>query len=149
MPIRQITPEEAYRLMQAGCPYIDVRTEGEFAAGHPENAVNIPVVYPDPGAGGMKANDDFLDVIAAHFPKDRPLIVGCQMGGRSQRAAEMLAQAGYAEISNVQGGFGGVRDATGRIVAKGWAQCGLPVSTACDEGNSYAALKARAASRSG
>jgi rhodanese-related sulfurtransferase len=144
MPIKQITPEEAHRLMQAGCPYIDVRTEGEFAAGHPESAVNIPVVYPDPAAGGMRLNDDFVQVVAAHFPKDRALIVGCQMGGRSQRAAEMLVQAGYAEVSNLQGGFGGARDAMGRVVAAGWAQSGLPVSTACHDNNSYAALKARA-----
>jgi len=144
MSIKQITPDEAHRLMQSGCPYVDVRTEREFAAGHPANAVNIPVVFPDPSTGGMRMNDDFVRVVGAHFPKDGPLILGCQVGGRSQRAAELLAQAGYADVSNMQGGFGGARDPMGRVVAAGWAQSGLPVSTECNESNSYEALKARA-----
>ena len=146
MAIKQIAPEEAHQLMASGCPYIDVRTEGEFSAGHPAAAVNIPVALPDPASGRMQINSDFVAVVEAHFPKGRSLILGCQSGMRSQRAAEMLAQAGYDDVSNMQAGFGGVHDHTGRTVMPGWAAAGLPVSAECTAANSYAALKARAAS---
>lgn len=141
MAITQITPEEAHRRMQDGEPYIDVRTEQEFANGHPAGAVNIPVVFPDPATRQMKVNGDFLRVVAAHFPKDTAVIVGCQAGGRSQRAAEMLQGAGYTAVSNMQGGFGGARDATGRTVVAGWAASGLPVSNECNDKNSYIGLQ--------
>jgi rhodanese-related sulfurtransferase len=61
------------------------------------------------------------------YSKDRKIICGCQMGGRSQYAAEALVQAGYSDVSNMAGGFGGARDPFGRIVAPGWLQCDLPV----------------------
>ena len=63
----------------------------------------------------------------AAYPKDKTIIVGCQMGGRSQFAAEILDQAGFNDVSNMQGGFGGAKDAMGRLVAPGWLQSNLPV----------------------
>jgi rhodanese-related sulfurtransferase len=144
MPIQQTTPEEAQRLLDQGHRYIDVRTEPEFANGHPAGALNIPVAAPDPATGQMAVNPDFLAVVQAHFPKDARLIVGCQSGMRSQRAAEMLAQAGYANVINMQGGFGGQRDQTGRTVVPGWSESGLPVSTDCPAESSYAGLRGKA-----
>jgi rhodanese-related sulfurtransferase len=123
--------------MQSGSAYIDVRTEGEFSAGHPESAVNIPVAFPNRATGQMMLNDEFVAVVSSHFTKDQALILGCQSGMRSQHAAEMLAQAGYADVSNMRGGFGGSHD------TDGWAGSGLPSSTACDDTNSYPALKAK------
>uniref|UniRef100_A0A453TAN7 Rhodanese domain-containing protein n=2 Tax=Aegilops tauschii subsp. strangulata TaxID=200361 RepID=A0A453TAN7_AEGTS len=35
----------AYELQLAGHRYLDVRTEGEFAGGHPAGAVNVPYMY--------------------------------------------------------------------------------------------------------
>ena len=61
------------------------------------------------------------------FPKDKKIICGCQMGGRSQHAAEILVQAGYSDVSNMVGGFGGAMDPMGRLVAPGWLQSDLPV----------------------
>src|ERR1043166_6804806 len=116
MAIQQTTPPQAHELLGQGYRYIDVRTEPEFANGHPSEAVNIPVVVPDPATRQMTVNPDFLRVVEAHFPKDAKLIVGCQAGGRSQRAAEMMAQAGYAHVANMQGGFGGAHDDSGRTV---------------------------------
>src|SRR5512139_2346555 len=137
MPIRQITPAEAHRLLEAGYRYIDVRTEPEFAAGHPATAVNIPVAFPDPATRQMTVNPDFLRVVEAHFPKDAKIVVGCQSGARSQRAAEVLVQAGYSEVLNMQGGFGGARDQTGRSIATGWSECGLPVCRNCGAEHTY------------
>ena len=144
MSVKQVAPAEAKQLIDQGGTYLDVRTEREFAAGHPVQAINIPVAVSDPAGGGMAPNADFLSVAQAIVPKDARLVVGCQSGGRSQRAAEMLAQAGYTDVSNMQGGFGGQRDQTGRTVQKGWAESGLPVCRDCGENNSYAGLKKRA-----
>ena len=142
MAIQQTTPEEAQQLIGQGYRYIDVRTEEEFADGHPATAVNIPIAAPDPGTGQMMMNADFVAVAQAHFPKDARLIVGCAAGGRSQRAAEVLAAAGYTNVLNMQGGFSGLRDQMGRIVVPGWSACGLPVCRDCGAENSYIGLRA-------
>jgi rhodanese-related sulfurtransferase len=144
MPIRQTTPPEAHKLLGEGYRYIDVRTEPEFANGHPASAVNIPVVLQDPATRQMVPNPDFLTVFQAHFPKDAKVIVGCQVGGRSQRAAELLAAAGYSNIVNMQGGFGGFRDQTGKTVVSGWKESNLPICNDCGPENSHAALRAAA-----
>jgi rhodanese-related sulfurtransferase len=141
MTIRQTVPQEAYQLLRSGHRYIDVRTQSEFAAGHPAGAVNIPVVFPDPATRQMTVNPDFVTVVAAHFSKDARIVVGCQAGARSQRAAEMLVAAGFPSVLNMQGGFGGSRDASGHTIVAGWSECGLPVSSECTDANTYSALR--------
>lgn len=141
MAIRQVTPDEANKLLAEGYRYIDVRTEAEFANGHPGTAINVPVVLPDSATRQMVMNPDFVRVVEAHFAKDAAIIVGCQAGGRSQRAAEVLTQAGYSRVANMQGGFGGARDQSGRTVVAGWQEQGLPVCKDCGAQNSYAGLR--------
>lgn len=119
-----------------------MRTEREFAGGHPQGAVNIPVASPDP-ARGMVVNGDFIKVVEAHFPREKKIVVGCQAGSRSTAAAGMLEKAGYQDVSNLLGGFGGMRDQMGNISAPGWAAAGLPVSDDNGEGVSYSSLKAK------
>ena len=144
MAIKQITPKEAYELLEKepDCVYIDVRTVPEFAAGHPKGAVNIPVAIRDP-ARGMALNEDFVRVVEGHFPKEKKIIVGCQAGPRSERAARLLEQAGYQDLSNMEGGYGGMRDPQGRTVAPGWSTVGLPISQENGEGISYESLAAK------
>ncbi len=144
MAIKEITPQEAHDLLQKEphCVYIDVRTVREFSAGHPQGAVNIPVAFPDP-AQGMAMNQDFVGVVEAHFPKDKKIIVGCQAGPRSDAAARFLQEAGYQDISSMQGGFGGMRDPFGRVIAPGWSSLDLPVSQENGEGVSYESLAAK------
>ena len=82
----------------------------------------------------------------ARFPSGAKLLVGCQMGGRSARAAQLLAGAGYETAVNVDGGFGGRRDpATGQVMAEGWAPAGLPVETGPGGDHGYEALRRKAA----
>ena len=142
MAIKEITPQQAHDTLSADptVVYIDVRSEREFANGHPAGAVNIPVAFPDP-ARGMMANADFVKVVQANFAHDKKIIVGCQAGPRSTRAAGMLLEAGYQDISNLLGGFGGMRDQMGTVIAPGWSASGLPVSQENGEGVSYASLK--------
>jgi rhodanese-related sulfurtransferase len=144
MAIKEVTPQQAHEVLQkeTGAVYIDVRTEREFAAGHPESAVNIPVAFPDPGRG-MVMNADFVKVVESHFPKDRKIVVGCQAGPRSNAAAGLLQQAGYQDVSNMVGGFGGMRDPLGKVIAPGWASLGLPVSQDNGEGVSYQSLSGK------
>lgn len=145
MAVKEVTPQQAYEVLQneAGTIYIDVRTEREFAAGHPRGAVNIPVAFSDP-ARGMVMNADFVKVVEAHFPKDNKIIVGCQAGPRSNAAAGLLQQAGYQEVSNMVGGFGGMRDSMGKVLAAGWSSLGLPVSQDNGDGVSYESLAGKA-----
>src|SRR2546426_12737630 len=142
MAIKEITPQQAHDVLEkdADIVYIDVRTEREFVAGHPEGAVNIPVAFPDP-ARGMVMNAEFVNVVESHFPKEKKIIVGCQAGPRANAAAGLLQQAGYQDISNMLGGFGGTRDPMGKVIAPGWSTVGLPVSQENGEGVSYESLK--------
>ncbi|HEY2387969.1 MAG TPA: rhodanese-like domain-containing protein [Candidatus Binatia bacterium] len=127
--IPQTTPTEAYDVLRqnADAVYLDVRTAPEFEAGHPAGARHVAVIFF--GAGGQpRPNPDFVREVEAMLPHDAKILVGCQAGGRSQRACELLRDAGYADVTNVQGGFGGARDQTGRLVTPGWRDAGLPVA---------------------
>jgi len=141
MAITQVEPPQAYEILQnnSDALYLDVRTEDEFANGHPEGAVNIPVVFIK-GPGQFEVNAEFLLLAEKLFAKNRKLVVGCMAGGRSQRACEMLEQIGYSDLTNVRGGFGGQRSAGGQLLVKGWRDAGLPVSDEVGK-NSYQALR--------
>jgi rhodanese-related sulfurtransferase len=145
MAIKELTPQQAHDILtnDPNAVYIDVRTEGEFANGHPRGAGNIPVAFLDQGRG-MMVNSDFVRVVEANFPREKKIILGCQAGPRSTSAASMLQQAGFQDLSNLLGGFGGMRDPTGKISAPGWASSGLPVSQEQGEGVSYQSLSAKA-----
>jgi rhodanese-related sulfurtransferase len=144
MTVKQISSQEAYELLQKELDsvYIDVRTVPEFLAGHPKDAVNIPVASPDP-VRGMVLNEDFVKVVEGNFPKDKKIIVGCQAGPRSERAARLLEEAGYQDVSNMKGGFGGMRNQFGQVIAPGWSTLGLPVSRENGEAVGYESLLAK------
>jgi rhodanese-related sulfurtransferase len=143
MSIAQVPPEEAKRLLDSGgAVYLDVRTVPEFVNGHAPSALNIPVVEMNPQIGAMELNEKFLGVVAANIPPDTQLIVGCKTGGRSATACEMLAQAGYKNLRNLVGGFGGVTDPAGQVVQEGWSTLGYPVERGDGGAKSYSSLGA-------
>ncbi len=39
------------------------------------------------------------------IPKDRDILVHCKMGGRSAKAAKVLIESGYANVTNMEGGI--------------------------------------------
>jgi rhodanese-related sulfurtransferase len=142
MAIQRVPPAEAKRLMdEEGYVYVDVRTEGEYAAGHPVGAHNVPVMHS--AGGGMAPNPDFLAVAGKLYAKDAKLVLGCRSGARSMRAAEMLIAAGYTNVIDQRAGFDGPRDNFGKLVEAGWGPAGLPVETAT-AGASWGELKAKA-----
>jgi len=140
---KQISVTEAHDLQNKGAVYVDVRSQMEFEAGHPANAVNVPLIDRDPRSGQMMPNADFVEVMKANFPTDTALLLGCQVGGRSQRAAMMLESFGFTDVSNVRGGFAGMRDPMGRSMDPGWAESGLPIETDAP-GRSYPDLTKKA-----
>jgi rhodanese-related sulfurtransferase len=137
--MKRVSPKEAQELMGAGWTYLDVRSVPEFEQGHPAGAVNVPLMHT--GAAGMTPNEDFLAVVGAAFPKETKLVVGCQAGGRSARAAQLLEAAGYSELADQRAGFGGSRDGGGRTIELGWAAQGLPVNKGQPAAGSYEALR--------
>ncbi len=129
---------------ESGSIYIDVRTEEEFAAGHPEGAINIPVGVPNPAQQRFDLNPDFVDVVRASVPERTPVIVGCRAGPRAELAANLLTQSGYPKVRWVLGGFHGMSDGMGNMVAPGWHELGLPESRDTGEGVGYRSLRKRA-----
>jgi len=80
---------------------VDVREPHEFAAARIEGSLLVPMSQI-----GQRLDD---------IPRDRPLLVLCQVGGRSARVTGFLRQQGFEDVGNVAGGI----DA--------WQRMGLPV----------------------
>ncbi len=70
---------------------LDVRGAAEWEAGHIEGSMNIAL-------GDLPRR-------IAEVPRDRPLIVQCQSGGRSSIAASVLRQLGIEDVTNLVGGI--------------------------------------------
>lgn len=99
------SPAECQRLLaEESHSYLDVRTPAEFAGGHVEGAINVPVMLSGPG--GMIPNADFLVLVQQEFPdKDADLVVGCKSGRRSAAAIAKMESEGYTSLKNVTGGY--------------------------------------------
>ena len=72
---------------------LDVRTPEEFSVEHLENAKNVNWNGTD-----FVANAEKLD-------KSKPVFLYCKVGGRSAQAANKLAELGFKEIYNLEGGI--------------------------------------------
>ena len=142
MAIKHVDVHEAHRLQTAeGYTYIDVRSIPEYEGGHPAGAHNVPLLHYDAQTGQQTPNPEFLTVMHVNYSRDSKLLIGCQVGGRSTQAAQLLTSHGYQHVANVRGGFGGAHDpATGALV-DGWSMAGLPVETTASQGGSYDALR--------
>jgi len=96
-----VTLDQAPGWLQAsGALVVDVREPAEYATGHVPGAVSIPQAD--------------LALHLDDIPRDRDILVVCEGGIRSLRAAKFLRQTGYARISNLVGG------------TSAWRQAGLP-----------------------
>lgn len=109
MTASELTPAEARDRQRRGAALIDVREAHERATGVAEGARGI-------------AMGELVYAPAAHLSdRDGEILLICQSGMRSQRAAQMLAEQGYTNIASVAGG-------TSR-----WSADGLPIVLS-DEG---------------
>ena len=127
MSRRKVSPSEALALMHEGFTYVDVRTESEFADGHPAGAINVP--WLKDGPIDPEPNEAFLETMTASFDRSARLVVGCKAGARSAKACDALEAAGFTGVVEQRAGFDGTRGTFGEIVEPGWKRCGLPVAT--------------------
>lgn len=72
---------------------IDVRTTGEYAAGHLPGVTNVPI------------NRLAKEIVALAPDHDRPIALHCASGGRSGSGCEMLKKMGYTRVYNL-GSYG-------------------------------------------
>lgn len=112
-----------------GWIYVDVRSVAEFDRGHPAGAFNVPLEELQPALGGLVPNPGFVDAMVRRFGRQARLIVGCQMGIRSARAARVLAEAGFLHVVEQRAGWDGAKDGAGRLLEPGWARQDLPSET--------------------
>ena len=91
------------KAQEAGVVLLDVRTSGEFYAGHIEGAINIDVE-------GMTFESEI-----ANLDKTKTYAIYCQSGRRSRIAVETMSKAGFSKLFNLDQGIGS------------WQSAGLPV----------------------
>jgi phage shock protein E len=91
-PVRVGVTEFASIVGSPGVTVLDVRTPEEFAAGHIEGAINIPVEYPD-----------YIDRIGQLDP-NATYAVYCRSGNRSQPAVAGLASIGINGVYELESG---------------------------------------------
>ena len=72
---------------------LDVRTPEEYSVEHIGNAKNV-----------NWNGDDFVAKVNS-YDKSKPIFVYCKVGGRSAQAANKLAELGFKEIYNLNGGI--------------------------------------------
>lgn len=130
MPVSTVTLEGAHAAQLDGATYIDVRSGAEFAEGRPAGAINVPLLDNDEDTGQLMPNPDFVRVMRANFRPDAPLLIGCQSGGRSGRAAQILEAFGFTSVTNVPGGYAG------------WEPAGLPIDAVTPPNHAYEDLLA-------
>ena len=139
--VLRVSPEEAQALIGEGYVYVDVRSEPEFERGHPAGAVNVPISQRGPA--GLAPNPEFLSIMERAFDKSAPLLIGCQSGARSMKAARALKDAGFTNLRELRTGFEGAKDAFGRV-EPGWNKKGLPIGSGAPPGQTYIDVKKRA-----
>ncbi len=88
-----------------GVQLLDVRRPDEFSAGHLLGAVRA----------NWHDSTEFREQ-AAHLDKKKPVYVYCLSGGRSGKAADWLAQNGFTQVIDLEGGI------------KAWKAAGKPLS---------------------
>lgn len=82
----QSKSEDFTMLIKDGAYLVDVRTPQEFAGGSVKGAINIPL--------------DKVQSQLTTFKDKKHIIVFCRSGNRSSQAKSILAQNGFANVTN-------------------------------------------------
>lgn len=95
LPINEISPLEANKLIEAGALFIDVREQGELE----EHAFIVPHLLNIPYS--------VFDERYQKIPKNQQLVLACYSGARSRRVGEFLVIQGWNpdNIYNLEGGI--------------------------------------------
>jgi hydroxyacylglutathione hydrolase len=93
MTVRELRAQlDAGMLARGALTVLDVRGHAEWEAGHVDGVPNVPLGY--------------LRERAADLPRDRPIVLHCQGGGRSSIGASVLQSLGFTDVTNLTGGYG-------------------------------------------
>jgi rhodanese-related sulfurtransferase len=92
----EVTVDKAYEMYQQGAFVLDVREQSEWDEYHAPNTTLIPL-------GELAAR-------VSEVPKDKPVVVVCRSGNRSQEGRDILKQAGFTNITSMAGGLKTWRD---------------------------------------
>lgn len=91
---KKVEKAEFAKLMKkSGVQLIDVRTSREFSNGFIAGAKNIDY------------NGDSFEKQIKKLDKNKPVLVYCAAGGRSENAAELLKEWGFKEVYDLIGGY--------------------------------------------
>jgi rhodanese-related sulfurtransferase len=95
----QDIPPSAVARLGAEVRRIDVREPDEFNGplGHLAGAELVPL--------------GTLAAASAAWPREQPLLLICRSGGRSGKAAQLLASRGFSQLFNLTGGMLAVTEA--------------------------------------
>jgi rhodanese-related sulfurtransferase len=99
---REINVSEASKLRDQGAYILDVREQSEWDEFHMPGATLIPL-------GTLPSK-------LASVPKDKPVVVVCRSGNRSQSGRDILLNAGYTNVTSMSGGM------------LAWQSAGLPIA---------------------
>lgn len=88
---RDIPVSEAYKMYQSGAFVLDVRTQEEWNEYHAPNTTLIPL--------------DQLPSRLNEIPRDRQIVVVCRSGNRSQQGRDILLDAGFEQVTSMNGGL--------------------------------------------
>ena len=137
-----VNAQEAYNRWEANpekVKILDVRTVGEYIyVGHAPMAVNIPLVFLDDKFDSegnkykSKQNKKFVKKVKSVFAKTDTIFIMCRSGGRSARAANLLAKNGFNYAYTIIDGFEGdkVKDENsylkGKRMVNGWKNSSAP-----------------------
>ena len=92
--IKKVDPVEFSEVVkQPGVIILDVRTPEEFNAGHIANAININL-----------EGSDFASEVSK-LDKNATVAVYCRSGNRSGVATEQMAELGFVDMYDMQGGI--------------------------------------------
>jgi len=108
--VKPVSVQEAQALHAAGTVQIvDVREPAEWDKGRIPGAIHIP-------RGLLEwAADPSSPTHKPELMAGRPLVIQCASGGRSALAAKTLKGMGYADVTNLVGGFTAWREAGGKV----------------------------------
>jgi rhodanese-related sulfurtransferase len=117
---KEVSREEARKLIEEGAQVVDVRADHEWEAGRIPGATHLPLAE--------------LAQRTGEIDKGRPVVLYCRGGNRSTMAAAALASAGY-DASKLSEGI------------VGWSEAGLPLDPEAgyvvESGEAAAILQAR------
>jgi rhodanese-related sulfurtransferase len=125
--MKQLSPRQALQFLESRpeALFIDCRSEMEYLfVGHPVGALHVP--WND--GSDWSVNTQFVaEVRQLGAGTERPVVLICRSGNRSQEAGEALERAGFSQVFNVEHGFEGELDRERhRNTRAGWRFEGLP-----------------------